>query len=128
MLKMATPLAGGIVGGEVDGVRSCTFDECYASPCDAHIAPYTCLLHNGGPHGGCSSDEWTKETCDDQCNLSACGSIPIPTDMDSCENNSAILLGVRVDKFVGMMFLTSVWWDLLDLAVAMMRCIGRCWW
>lgn len=86
MLKMTTPSPGGIGGGEVDGVRSCTFDECYASPCDAHTAPYTCLFHNGGPHGGCSSDEWTKETCDDQCNLSVCGAIPIPTDIDSCEN------------------------------------------
>jgi hypothetical protein len=32
--------------------RDCLFDECYATACNAEFAPYTCLFHNGGPHGG----------------------------------------------------------------------------
>jgi hypothetical protein len=32
--------------------RDCLFDECYATKCNAAFAPYTCLFHNGGPHGG----------------------------------------------------------------------------
>ena len=32
--------------------RSCTFKECFASNCNHDEAPYTCLFHNGGPHGG----------------------------------------------------------------------------
>eukprot|EP00977_Amphora_coffeiformis_P023206 scaffold12514_cov145-Amphora_coffeaeformis.AAC.2 len=32
--------------------RACTFDECNASNCNHEVAPYTCLFHNGGPHGG----------------------------------------------------------------------------
>ena len=32
--------------------RACIFDECYNTKCNAAVAPYTCLLHNGGPHGG----------------------------------------------------------------------------
>jgi hypothetical protein len=33
-------------------VRPCTFDECNGSSCNHDYAPYTCLWHNGGPHGG----------------------------------------------------------------------------
>jgi hypothetical protein len=32
--------------------RACLFDECYATKCNGAVAPYTCLFHNGGPHGG----------------------------------------------------------------------------
>jgi hypothetical protein len=32
--------------------RPCTFKECFASNCNHDAAPYTCLFHNGGPHGG----------------------------------------------------------------------------
>lgn len=32
--------------------RPCTFEECFASNCNHEVAPYTCLYHNGGPHGG----------------------------------------------------------------------------
>lgn len=32
--------------------RPCTFKECFASNCNHEAAPYTCLFHNGGPHGG----------------------------------------------------------------------------
>lgn len=35
-----------------DGARDCTFNECFASNCDHESAPFTCLFHNGGPHGG----------------------------------------------------------------------------
>jgi len=31
---------------------ACSFDECYASNCNAAVAPYECLFNNGGPHGG----------------------------------------------------------------------------
>ena len=33
-------------------VRDCTLTECYASNCNHEVAPFTCLFHNGGPHGG----------------------------------------------------------------------------
>ena len=34
------------------GPRACTLSECFASSCNHEVAPYTCLFHNGGPHGG----------------------------------------------------------------------------
>jgi len=66
-------------------VRDCTFDECFASNCDMETAPFTCELHNGGPHGGCSPTPWIEDTCDDQCNLKACASLIIPDSVQSCE-------------------------------------------
>jgi len=67
------------------GVASCTFDECFASNCNAEFAPYTCLFHNGGPHGGCSPTPWVKGTCTTQCDLSACDDYVIPDDQESCD-------------------------------------------
>mmetsp|Transcript_11724 Transcript_11724/g.19489 ORF Transcript_11724/g.19489 Transcript_11724/m.19489 type:complete len:214 (-) Transcript_11724:134-775(-) len=65
--------------------RACTLAECFASSCNHEVAPYTCLRHNGGPHGGCSPIEWTKASCTEQCDLSGCDDIDIPDDTPSCE-------------------------------------------
>lgn len=62
----------------------CTFDECNASNCDHTLAPYTCLFHNGGPHGGCSDHPWLSETCTTQCDLTGCAELDIPEDVTSC--------------------------------------------
>jgi hypothetical protein len=37
---------------KIGGARPCTFTECYESSCNAKVAPFICLLHNGGPHMG----------------------------------------------------------------------------
>jgi hypothetical protein len=37
---------------KIGGARPCTFTECYESNCNAKVAPFICLLHNGGPHMG----------------------------------------------------------------------------
>lgn len=71
-------------GTVADAVRPCTLNECVAAGCNNEIAPYVCELHNGGPHGGCSSYPWTKLSCDDQCDLSNCDSLVIPSSADSC--------------------------------------------
>lgn len=71
-----------------DAVRACTLNECFASNCNNDVAPYVCLFHNGGPHGGCSSIEWiTPDTCTEQCNLSGCDDMEIPSDAPSCAEN-----------------------------------------
>lgn len=67
-------------------VDACTFSECNAASCDRNTAPYTCIEHNGGPHGGCSPIPWTIDTCDKQCDLSDCSSTPIPNDEKSCKH------------------------------------------
>lgn len=67
------------------GVRDCSFEECYASGCNHESAPFTCLFHNGGPHGGCSAIPWVKGTCTVQCNLSACDDIVIPPSTPDCD-------------------------------------------
>jgi hypothetical protein len=64
--------------------RDCTFDECYGSACNAKVAPYTCLFHNGGPHGGCSPTPWISFTCDDACDLSKCDTLDIPDSTKGC--------------------------------------------
>mmetsp|Transcript_577 Transcript_577/g.1070 ORF Transcript_577/g.1070 Transcript_577/m.1070 type:complete len:217 (+) Transcript_577:80-730(+) len=64
----------------------CTFEECIHSQCDHESAPYTCLFHNGGPHGGCSSIPWAEGTCTTQCDLSHCDSLDIPGETPSCKN------------------------------------------
>lgn len=64
--------------------RACTLSECFASNCDHDSAPYTCLFHNGGPHGGCSSIVWTPESCTEQCDLTGCDDMDIPDDTPSC--------------------------------------------
>lgn len=66
-------------------VRDCSFEECYAARCDPGSAPFTCLFHNGGPHGGCSPIPWIKGTCTVQCNLKACDEIDVPPDTPDCE-------------------------------------------
>jgi hypothetical protein len=65
--------------------RACSFEECFATNCNAEVAPYTCLFNNGGPHGGCSPTPWIKGTCTESCDLKDCGSIEIPDDVASCE-------------------------------------------
>mmetsp|Transcript_5230 Transcript_5230/g.9179 ORF Transcript_5230/g.9179 Transcript_5230/m.9179 type:complete len:202 (-) Transcript_5230:167-772(-) len=72
--------------GSSNADRACTFRECEKAQCDHDVAPFVCLIHNGGPHMGCSGTEWTPESCDDQCDLSNCDSIPIPDDVESCES------------------------------------------
>ena len=76
---------GGRGGSSHSTSRACTFDECFASSCDKELAPFTCLLHNGGPHGGCSATPWTLETCDDGCDLGGCDDLDIPDDADDCD-------------------------------------------
>eukprot|EP00555_Chaetoceros_dichaeta_P003421 CAMPEP_0198250482 /NCGR_PEP_ID=MMETSP1447-20131203/1659_1 /TAXON_ID=420782 /ORGANISM="Chaetoceros dichaeta, Strain CCMP1751" /LENGTH=197 /DNA_ID=CAMNT_0043935327 /DNA_START=109 /DNA_END=702 /DNA_ORIENTATION=+ len=72
------------MGGAKTTVRACSFAECYSSSCNANVAPFTCLRHNGGPHGGCSPVEWSGPTCDDQCSMEHCGDMAIPEDTNSC--------------------------------------------
>ncbi|KAG7338324.1 hypothetical protein IV203_028629 [Nitzschia inconspicua] len=69
-------------------VRSCTFKECFGNSCNQEAAPFICLRHNGGPHMGCSPIPWTPETCDDDCDLSGCSSLEIPSDTESCKGVS----------------------------------------
>jgi hypothetical protein len=76
------PLMG---ASKEDISRPCTFDECNASNCDHTLAPYTCLRHNGGPHGGCSAVPWADWTCTDQCDLTGCEGLDIPKDSKSCD-------------------------------------------
>lgn len=66
--------------------RACTFTECLGlgASCDHKLAPYVCLRHNGGPHGGCSGIDWTPESCDESCDLGGCDKLEIPKDMASC--------------------------------------------
>jgi hypothetical protein len=64
---------------------SCTFDECFSSNCDHEIAPFTCLMNNGGPHGGCSTSPWIEGTCEKQCDLSGCSDLPMPDDVEDCD-------------------------------------------
>jgi hypothetical protein len=64
--------------------RACTFDECLASKCDHTLASFTCLTHNGGPHGGCADSEWTADSCTESCNLSGCDSLKIPDSVKGC--------------------------------------------
>lgn len=64
---------------------SCTFKECYASNCNHDVAPFTCLFHNGGIHGGCSSTPWLEGTCTTQCDLTECARLTIPDDTVSCD-------------------------------------------
>lgn len=84
--------SGGQVGGDAvpmmgsSAVRDCSFAECYASGCNHDLAPFTCLFHNGGPHGGCSSVPWISWTCSEQCNLAACEDIDIPPSTPTCED------------------------------------------
>ena len=77
---------------------SCTLEQCYASNCNHKVAPYTCLFHNGGPHGGCSATHWTKSTCTTQCDLSYCDDLAIPDDMESCDQpcDKAVCSGDRL--------------------------------
>ena len=65
-------------------VTACTFDECARSMCNAEAAPYTCLFHNGGVHGGCSPIPWTDETCTTQCDVSGCDDLEIPDSVEDC--------------------------------------------
>ena len=66
---------------------ACTFVECSKS-CDHDMAPYLCLTHNGGPHGGCSSSPWVVGTCTTSCDQRGCDALRIPDEMKSCEGVS----------------------------------------
>jgi hypothetical protein len=68
------------------GVTACTFDECARSNCNAEAAPYTCLFHNGGVHGGCSPIPWTPESCTKQCDVSGCDDLAIPDSTPDCKH------------------------------------------
>jgi len=67
-------------------ITPCTFDECAETRCNAEAAPYNCLWHNGGVHGGCSAIPWADETCDRQCDISGCDSLVIPDSQDDCDH------------------------------------------
>eukprot|EP00593_Proboscia_inermis_P010595 CAMPEP_0171316848 /NCGR_PEP_ID=MMETSP0816-20121228/76241_1 /TAXON_ID=420281 /ORGANISM="Proboscia inermis, Strain CCAP1064/1" /LENGTH=186 /DNA_ID=CAMNT_0011809415 /DNA_START=9 /DNA_END=569 /DNA_ORIENTATION=+ len=73
-----------ITGLATTQVRDCSFEECFASSCDARTAPFICQRFQGGPHGGCSASPWVEGTCDDSCNLEVCESLSIPADTESC--------------------------------------------
>ena len=75
------PLLGSSKSG---AVAACTFDECASSGCNAEAAPYTCLFHNGGPHGGCSASPWLEWTCTTQCDISGCDDLEIPDSVPDC--------------------------------------------
>ena len=49
--------------GKSSSTMACSFKECYASNCNQKVAPFTCLIHNGGPHGGCSATPWVAGSC-----------------------------------------------------------------
>jgi hypothetical protein len=55
-LSLVTRATGTKIQAPLEGMsltaRPCTFKECFASNCNHDVAPYTCLFHNGGPHGG----------------------------------------------------------------------------
>ena len=68
--------------------RDCIFSECLQARCDPDAAPYICLWHNGGPHGGCSPVPWSAGTCDDGCNVGACADLALPDDIISCSHMS----------------------------------------
>jgi hypothetical protein len=75
-----------LMGSSKPSARPCTFDECNGSNCNHDVAPYTCLFHNGGPHGGCSPTPWTDASCTDQCDLTGCADLDIPDDAPSCDD------------------------------------------
>lgn len=74
-----------LLKGTSSSTRACSFKECYASSCNQKVAPFTCLFHNGGPHGGCSATPWVSGTCTISCDLSHCAGLDIPKDTDSCD-------------------------------------------
>jgi hypothetical protein len=83
----ATATAGeslGMLGSSAAKVASCTLEECYSSNCDQTLAPFTCLMNNGGPHGGCSATPWITGTCEKQCDLTGCSKLSIPNDVRDC--------------------------------------------
>jgi hypothetical protein len=71
--------------GSTNTVTPCTFEECSGSNCDYELAPYTCVFHNGGVHGGCSDAPWVEGSCTHQCDLSGCESLDIPHDTEDCK-------------------------------------------
>lgn len=83
-----TLFAWGKGKGKVSSTSSttaCSFKECYASNCNHKVAPFTCLFHNGGPHGGCSPTPWVSGSCTKSCDLSNCAGMDIPKGTDSCD-------------------------------------------
>lgn len=66
-------------------VRSCELEECMKAGCSKTLDPFVCLIHNGGPHGGCRDAPWLEGTCDIQCDLTICDTLVIPDSADSCE-------------------------------------------
>jgi hypothetical protein len=75
-----------MLGSSLTGTaKPCTFDECAGSNCNYDKAPFTCLFHNGGVHGGCSATPWAKFTCTTQCDLTDCASLEIPKGTKDCK-------------------------------------------
>jgi hypothetical protein len=64
---------------------SCTFEECISSHCDYSVAPFLCLIHNGGPHGGCSHVPWAVDACTVSCHMGGCDDLHPPSDAISCD-------------------------------------------
>mmetsp|Transcript_21383 Transcript_21383/g.46431 ORF Transcript_21383/g.46431 Transcript_21383/m.46431 type:complete len:200 (-) Transcript_21383:161-760(-) len=94
----ATATSVPLLGSTNANSAPCTFDECYASNCNHKVAPFTCLRHNGGPHGGCSPTPWTAFTCTTQCDLSGCDDLDIPDDTESCDTpcDESVCVGERL--------------------------------
>eukprot|EP01083_Nonionella_stella_P066996 176885_1 len=93
----AVPMIGNALNDD-PAVDPCTFDECYDSNCNHKVAPFTCLFHNGGPHGGCSPTPWVEGTCTTQCDLSGCDDLEIPDDTESCDHpcDESVCMGERL--------------------------------
>lgn len=79
------PAAAALLGSAKKEVTACTFAECYATGCNHKKSPYTCLFHNGGPHGGCSAIPWVEGSCTTQCDLSGCDDLDVPEHTPSCK-------------------------------------------
>jgi hypothetical protein len=82
--QSVVPVRGSSSTTTSSGVTACTFDECARSNCNAEAAPYTCLFHNGGVHGGCSPIPWVLGTCTTQCDISGCDDLAIPDSIEDC--------------------------------------------
>ena len=97
-VRLSTTAAGDVTTGSSTMLRfpnlkgfssssstACSFKECWASNCNQKLAPYTCLFHNGGPHGGCSATPWVAGSCTTSCSLEHCAGMNIPKGTPSCD-------------------------------------------
>jgi hypothetical protein len=86
---------------KVTATRACTFKECIAARCDHTLAPFTCLFHNGGPHGGCSDVAWSSDSCTDSCDLSGCSKLSIPSSVPSCKDQACTKEWCKIGQLCG---------------------------